>query len=110
MALVPLEDYYAGLDTSMYPPDAKDRLVGSDLWREPVDLSHRYVTEDICRGLVFDVALARRHGVPAPVGTAVLTPLGAALGQDLFRTGRTPESVGLLDDVSDQTGVDRLGP
>lgn len=90
----PLEDYYAGRDNSYYPPDARDRLVGSGLWLEPVDLQHRYVTEDVRCGLVLNVALAHRVGVSAPVGTAIVTLLGIALGEDLLATGRTPESIG----------------
>ncbi|MBK1784898.1 NAD/NADP-dependent octopine/nopaline dehydrogenase family protein [Prauserella cavernicola] len=93
----PLEDYYQGRDTSMYPPDAKARLLASDLWRESVTIDHRYVHEDIRRGLAFNVALARLAGVEAPVGAAILTLVGTALGEDLLVTGRTPHSLGTED-------------
>lgn len=98
----PLSDYYAGSETSMYPPDAKQRLLDSDLWREPLTLDHRYLTEDIACGLVLNVSLARWIGVPAPVGEAILTLLGVALGRDLPAEGRTVAQLGLA--------AERLGP
>lgn len=93
----PLADYHAGADTSMYPPDAKARLLVSDLWRESVDLAHRYVQEDVRCGLVLAVGLARLAGVPAPVGEAILALLGAALDEDLHASGRTPAALGIED-------------
>ncbi|MFF5990914.1 NAD/NADP-dependent octopine/nopaline dehydrogenase family protein [Prauserella flavalba] len=93
----PLTDYYAGRDTSMYPPDAKARLLASGLWRESVTLEHRYVGEDIRCGLVLNVALARLAGVEVPVGAAILTLVGTALGEDLLAEGRNPRSLGTED-------------
>lgn len=93
----PLEDYYLERDTSMYPPDAKARLLASGLWRETVGLDHRYVHEDVRRGLVLNVALARLAGVPAPTGTAILTLLGTALGEDLLDVARVTGALGTGD-------------
>jgi opine dehydrogenase len=101
----PLEDYYAGREGSMYPPDAKPRLVASNLWRESVSLTHRYVREDILCGLAFNVALAAMAAVPTPVGSAILTLI--AVGLDGFDatvaaphgsadlSARTPRSLGI---------------
>ncbi|WP_158882076.1 NAD/NADP octopine/nopaline dehydrogenase family protein [Amycolatopsis anabasis] len=93
----PLRDYHLGEDTSMYPPDAKAKLLASGLWRESVDLEHRYVREDIGCGLVLTVALARAAGVETPVGSAILTLIGAALGQDLLAAGRNLDLLGTRD-------------
>lgn len=90
----PLADYHAGATTSMYPPDAKQRLLASDLWRESVGLDHRYLQEDVRCGLVLNVSLARAAGVAAPVGEAILALLGTALGEDLHRTGRSLDTLG----------------
>jgi opine dehydrogenase len=91
----PLTDYYAGAADSMYPPDARQRLLTSDLWRETVSLQHRYVNEDIRLGLAFNVALAEMAGAPAPVGSAILTLVGTALGESLRASGRTPRLLGI---------------
>ncbi|MBT2206482.1 NAD/NADP octopine/nopaline dehydrogenase family protein [Actinomadura sp. NEAU-AAG7] len=104
----PLEDYYLERDTSMYPPDAKERLLASGLWRETVGLDHRYVHEDVRRGLVLNVALARLAGVAAPVGAAILTLLGAALGEDLLDPGRAAALLG-TDDLDHLREAARTG-
>jgi opine dehydrogenase len=93
----PLDDYYAGAKTSMYPADAKPRLIASNLWRESIDLDHRYLTEDIVCGLVLNVSLARVAGVPAPTGEAILQLLDTALDRRLFEEGRTAASLGIDD-------------
>jgi opine dehydrogenase len=104
----PLADYYQGRDTSMYPPDAKERLLASDLWRESVGIDHRYVHEDIRCGLALGVALARRAGVDTPVGAAILTLVGTALGEDLLVTGRTLDTLG-TDDLDELRRTARDG-
>ncbi|WP_216205249.1 NAD/NADP-dependent octopine/nopaline dehydrogenase family protein [Amycolatopsis aidingensis] len=93
----PLLDYHLGKDTSMYPPDAKARLLASNLWRESVHIEHRYVHEDIRCGLVLNVELARLAGVPAPTGAAILALMGTALGEDLVASGRGPDLLGTRD-------------
>jgi opine dehydrogenase len=102
----PLEDYYAGRETSMYPSDAKERLLASDLWRESVSTDHRYVHEDIRCGLVLNVALSGLAGVETPVGSAILTLVGRALETDLRLVGRSLRSLGIqsLDQVLDVRG------
>lgn len=90
----PLADYYAGSTSSMYPPDAKQRLQASNLWRESVTIDHRYVTEDISLGLVLLESLARAAAVETPTIAGVLDVMGAALGRDLREEGRTIASLG----------------
>jgi len=93
----PLDDHYAGVETSMYPPDAKQRLLASNLWRESIDLSHRYLSEDVACGLALNVSLARLAGVPAPTGEAILTLLDTALGRQFLEEGRTAADLGIVD-------------
>ena len=102
----PLSDYYAGSESSMYPPDAKQRLLASGLWRESLTLDHRYLTEDVACGLVLNVSLARLVDVPAPVGESILCLLGVALQRDLFADGRTAASIGLGPDDLGDRGTD----
>lgn len=91
----PLADYYAGSDTSMYPPDAKQRLQASNLWRESVAMDHRYVTEDITLGLVLLESLALAAKVDTPTISSILDLMGTALGRDLRGTGRTLAALGI---------------
>lgn len=97
----PLADYYAGSDQSMYPPDAKQRLQASNLWRESVSMDHRYITEDVTLGLVLLESVGRSAGVATPVMTSILDLMGAALDRDLRSIGRTLASLGLdsLDEL-----------
>jgi opine dehydrogenase len=108
----PLADYYAGSDSSMYPPDAKARLQASNLWRESVTMDHRYVTEDITLGLVLLESLARAVGHPTPVISSVLELMGAALGRDLRGEGRTLASLGVssVDELLQRVGRPTAAP
>lgn len=91
----PLDEYYAGADGTMYPPDAKDRLLASDLWRESLTLGHRYLTEDVACGLVLAVTLAGLAQSDAPVGSATIKLLSLALQRDLQMEGRSVASLGI---------------
>lgn len=91
----PIADHYERSSRSMYPPDTAERLVASNLWRETLDLDHRYVQEDLLLGLVFNVSLARLAGQPMPVGEALLTLTAVALGVDPFEVGRSAGSLGI---------------
>lgn len=109
----PLADYYAGSETSMYPPDAKQRLQASNLWRESVAMDHRYVTEDITLGLVLLESLALAAKVDTPIISSILDLMGAALGRDLRASGRTLAALGVdsLDDlVAELRPGTRVGP
>jgi opine dehydrogenase len=91
----PIRHHYERSPLGMYPPDAHDRLVASNLWRETLDLDHRYIHEDVLCGLVLNVSLAREAGVAMPVGEAILALLGGALAVDPFAVGRTARSIGI---------------
>jgi opine dehydrogenase len=93
----PIRTHYERSPLGMYPPDAHDRLVASNLWRESLDLDHRYVHEDVLCGLVLNVSLGRLAGVAMPVGEAILALLAVALDVDPFSIGRTAESLHLDD-------------
>lgn len=104
----PLADYYAGSTSSMYPPDAKQRLQASNLWRESVAMDHRYVTEDITLGLVLLESVARAAAVETPTISAVLDLMSTALGRDLRASGRTLASLGIdaLEELWELVGRD----
>jgi len=93
----PLADHYdPEREEWMYGQAAHDRLVVSNNWREHLDLSsHRYMREDVQIGLSFIVSCGRAAGVPTPVAAGLLAIASAALGEDLYATGRTLEGVGL---------------
>ncbi|WP_417515544.1 NAD/NADP octopine/nopaline dehydrogenase family protein [Minwuia sp.] len=93
----PLADHYDPARAEwMYGNAAHDRLVVSSKWRENLDLhTHRYMREDVQIGLSFLVSCGRAAGVETPVASGLLAIAGGILGEDLYATGRTLESVGL---------------
>jgi len=109
----PLRDHYeSGGEEWMYGDLAHERLVDSDDWREPLDLQrHRYMLEDVACGLAFLVSLADWAGVACPVASGLLAVASAIVGEDLRRTGRTVESLGLAElDRDALAGVLADGP
>lgn len=93
----PISTHYDRSPLGMYPPDAHDRLVASNLWRESLDLEHRYLSEDVLCGLVLNTSLGRLAGHPMPQSESMLQLLGVALGIDPFEVGRTAASLGITD-------------
>jgi opine dehydrogenase len=93
----PLADHYEdGGEEWMYGEGAHSELVSSDDWREPLDLTtHRYMREDVAVGLAFLVSIGEWAGVPCPVARGLLAVASAVVGEDLRRTGRTLEWLGL---------------
>jgi opine dehydrogenase len=93
----PLADHYDPARAEwMYGNAAHDRLVVSSHWREQLDLhTHRYMREDVQIGLAFIVSAGEAAGVPTPVAEGLLAIAGGIVGEDLYATGRTLESVGL---------------
>ncbi len=93
----PLADHYRpGGDEWMYGDSAHQRLVDSDGWREPVELTeHRYLQEDTRLGLSLLVSLGRWTAVPTPVAAGLLSIASALVGKDLYAQGRTLERLGL---------------
>ena len=93
----PIRTHYERSPLGMYSPQAHDRLVASGMWRESLDLDHRYLHEDILCGLVLNASLGRLAGQPMPVSEALLALIGVALDLDPFVVGRTAASLGSDD-------------
>ncbi len=93
----PLADHYDDRrDEWMYGSSSHEKLTGSGDWREKIDLlSHRYMREDIAKGLVFYVSLGDWAGVPMPIASGLVAIASAVVGEDLRRRGRSWESLGL---------------
>lgn len=93
----PLADHYsADGDEWMYGRNSHERLTDSGDWREHIDLkAHRYMLEDVALGLALLVSVGRWVGVPVPVAESLLAIAGAVTGRDLYRSGRTLESLRL---------------
>jgi len=92
-----IRTHYERSPLGMYPPDAHDRLVASGLWRESLDLEHRYLWEDVLCGLVLNASLGRLADHPMPQSEAILQLLGVALDIDPWSQGRTAASLGITD-------------
>lgn len=100
----PLADHYddAG-DEWMYGDRSHEKLTESGDWREHIDLTtHRYMREDTALGLALYVSLGEWAGLEMPVSRGLLAIASAVIGEDLRRTGRTFENLGLA-------GLDRKG-
>lgn len=93
----PISTHYDRSPLGMYPPDAHDRLIASNLWRESLDLEHRYLWEDVVCGLVLNATLGRLADHPMPQSEAILQLLGVALGFDPVARGRSAASLGIDD-------------
>jgi len=93
----PLSDHYSlEGEEWMYGNAAHEKLIGSDDWREKLDLyDHRYMREDIGCGLVFLVSVAKWAGVSAPIANSILNIASVISGIDFHETGRTMEKLGL---------------
>ncbi len=95
----PLADHYAKSgDEWMYGRGAHEKLTDSGDWREDINLTtHRYMLEDLRLGLSFFSSVGRLAGVATPLVDAFLAIGGAITGRDLYKEGRTLESLGLGD-------------
>lgn len=96
----PLADHYnkeGEGEEWMYGRGAHGKLTDSGDWREDINLlNHRYMLEDTRLGLSFLVSVGRwAGGVPTPVAAGLLSIASAVTGDDLYRSGRTLESLGL---------------
>lgn len=93
----PLADHYrADGDEWMYGRRVHKKLTDSKDWRERIVLTeHRYVREDVALGLAFLVSVCEWAGVACPVARGLLALGSAVLGQDLRKSGRTLERLGL---------------
>lgn len=95
----PLADHYAKSgDEWMYGRGAHEKLTDSGDWREDIDLTkHRYMLEDLRLGLSFFSSIGRLAGVETPLINAFLAIGGAITGRNLYKEGRTLQSLGLAD-------------
>jgi opine dehydrogenase len=98
----PLADHYDNSrEEWMYGNSSHEKLTDSGDWREDIDLHHhRYMREDTALGLSFLVSNARRGGIEAPIAAGMLAIASGIVGEDLYASGRTLDSLGLaeLDD------------
>ncbi len=92
-----LATYYeeARAAEGLYGAGARQKLVESGLWNEPLTFAHRYVTEDIALGLTLWMSLAARLGVAVPISRAILTLATALFGPAMAAERRTLEHLGL---------------
>jgi len=93
----PIATHYDRSPLGMYPSDGHQRLIESNLWREAIDLDHRYIWEDVACGLVLNASIGRASGLAMPQSEAILTLLASALGVDWNVAGRTLRSLGIED-------------
>jgi opine dehydrogenase len=93
----PFSDHYDqnSKDEWMYGRKAHTDLVRSESWRESLDFNHRYIREDVKCNLALHCSIADFCGVVTPVAHSLLNLLGALVGEDFMKTGRTLESLGL---------------
>jgi opine dehydrogenase len=93
----PLRNHYAPEGEEwMYGRAAHERLSDSGDWREKIALTtHRYMVEDVALGLSLFSSVGRWSGCPMRIGEGLLAIGSAIVGRDLYRTGRTLESLGL---------------
>ena len=93
----PFSDHYdqGAQEEWMYGRKGHTELVKSENWREPISLKHRYVQEDVKVNLTLFVSIGRLAGQETPLAGSVLSLFGSLLEENLDRTGRTLESLGL---------------
>ncbi|MEX2237395.1 MAG: NAD/NADP octopine/nopaline dehydrogenase family protein [Dehalococcoidia bacterium] len=92
------KDYYEG-HIKVYDtwPNFRD-LMTRWAWKDRLDVSHRYLTEDAKFGMVLRLSAARVVGLEMPLTEAIVRIGGALNEEDFSRTGRTLESLGLVGD------------
>ncbi len=61
----------------------------------PKTFNHRYLTEDVCAGLIPLIELLDRSGLPSDVCRAVLHLSSSLSGIDLEKSARTLKTLGL---------------
>lgn len=87
----PLSDLYSGRGPTYYGLLNPERMRHRWKFREKIDYSHRYVTEDIDCGLSLWGSLGRRIGVETPLADAFLRIAGAARSDTRGRSDWTLE-------------------
>jgi opine dehydrogenase len=95
----PFRDHYdpASETEWMYGRKAHTDLVKSEKWRESLDVSHRYVVEDVKCNLALMTSIGDLCRVETPLADSLLTLIGAICGEDFRKTGRTLATLGVGD-------------
>jgi len=93
----PFSDHYDQESENpwMYGRKAHTDLVKSESWRESLDFNHRYIQEDVKCNLALITSIGKFAGTEMPIANSLLTLLGAIVGEDFRKTGRTLETLGL---------------
>ena len=100
----PLKDHYDDTrDEWMYGNSSHEKLTNSGDWRENIDLhTHRYMREDTALGLAFFCSLGRWIDHPMPISEGLLAIASGITGDPLYKSGRSLESLDLVDLTLDQ--------
>lgn len=100
----PLSDHYDDdAEEWMYGDASHQKCVDSGDWREKIDLlTHRYMLEDVEVGLSFLLSLGKWVGFEMPLTTGLISVASSIVGRDLYKFGRTLESLGLEDLTQDK--------
>ncbi|MEE8325989.1 MAG: NAD/NADP octopine/nopaline dehydrogenase family protein, partial [candidate division NC10 bacterium] len=93
----PFKDHYAPADDVewMYGKKAHTNLVKSEKWRESLNVSHRYIVEDVKCNLALMASIGDLCRVETPIADSLLTLIGIISGEDFRETGRTLKTLGL---------------
>lgn len=95
-----LEFRYNAKGTTIY--EALQQVSAYKIQMSPENLQHRYITEEVPYGLVPVTALARVAGIPTPGMEAIVQLASMANGVDYRATGRSLETLGLVDMNADE--------
>lgn len=93
----PFGDHYHPVDDSewMYGKKAHTDLVKSEKWREKLTFDHRYIAEDVRCNLTLMASIGDLCRVETPLADALLSLIGAIVGEDFMQTGRTLKTLGV---------------
>ncbi len=93
----PFSDHYHqnSKEVWMYGRKAHTDLVKSESWREKLDLSHRYIQEDVKCNLALLCSIGDLCNAEIPIARSLLKLIGIIAEEDFMRTGRTLDSLGL---------------
>jgi opine dehydrogenase len=104
----PFSDHYdeCSEDEWMYGRRAHSDLVKSESWKEPLNFTFRYITEDVKCNLALLCSIGDLCQAETPIADSLLKLIGVIVGEDFRKTGRTLDSLGLADkSVAEINGV-----
>ena len=95
----PFSDHYdeSSEEEWMYGRRAHSDLVKSESWKEPLNFTFRYITEDVKCNLALLCSIGDLCHVETPIADSLLKLIGVIVGEDFRRTGRTLDYLGLND-------------